>query len=234
MGNSIWITGDTHGLFNTGKLMSENWTEQKNLDREDYLIIAGDMGVCWFGMDKGTDGDRCTKEFYEKQQYTTLWIDGNHENFDVLERYPVEIWNGGKIHRISDNIIHLMRGQVFEICGKKIFVMGGGYSIDKKCRVSGCSWWKQEMPSLSEYEEGLCNLLEHSNKVDYVITHTTTPEIMNELFSEILPEEIELGNYLKLLEKSIEFKHWYFGHLHVDCDIDDKHTALYERVVRIQ
>lgn len=233
MGKSIWITGDTHGLFNTKKLLLENWMEQENLDKEDYLIVAGDIGVCWFGFDDNVDRDKCTKKFYDEKQYTTLWIDGNHENFDVLEGFPIEMWNGGKVHRISDNIIHLMRGQVFEIHKKKIFVMGGGYSIDKNCRVPGGTWWQQEMPTQHEYEEGLKNLKKHNNKVDYIITHTTTPDIMNELFSQILPEEIELGNYLKILDNTIDYRHWYFGHLHVDREIDMKHTALYDRVMRI-
>ena len=147
MGNSIWITGDTHGLYNVEKLKPENWKEQEELDSEDYLIIAGDIGVCWYGIDDNdADCDISTKAFYEDKKFTTLWIDGNHENFDVIETYPVEIWNGGKIHRISDRLIHLMRGQVYEIFGNKIFVMGGGYSIDKSCRVNKSTWWKQEMP----------------------------------------------------------------------------------------
>lgn len=55
----------------------------------------------------------------------------------MLEEYPVEIWNGGKVHRINDSVIHLMRGQVFE----------------------------SEMPSQEEYEEELKNLEEHDWKI---------------------------------------------------------------------
>ena len=46
-----------------------------------------------------------------------VFIDGNHENYDRLSAYPVTEWRGGKVHRIADNILHLMRGQVFEIDG---------------------------------------------------------------------------------------------------------------------
>ena len=38
---------------------------------------------------------------------------------------PVEIWNGGKIHRIKDSVIHLMWGQIYTIDGYKFFEMGG-------------------------------------------------------------------------------------------------------------
>ena len=33
---------------------------------------------------------------------TFVFLDGNHENFDFLATFPVEQWNGGKIHRISN------------------------------------------------------------------------------------------------------------------------------------
>lgn len=58
-------------------------------------------------------------------------MDGNHENFKQLNAYDVDIWNGGKVHFIENEIIHLMRGQVFEIDGTRFFTFGGVYSIDK-------------------------------------------------------------------------------------------------------
>lgn len=59
-----------------------------------------------------------------------LFIDGNYENFDKLSRFPVETWCGGKVHKIRETVIHLMRGEVYCIEGNTVFVMGGGYSID--------------------------------------------------------------------------------------------------------
>lgn len=54
----------------------------------------------------------------------------NHENFDRLMAYPVEEWHGGKIQRIRPSVIHLMRGQVFELEEKKLFTFGGASSHD--------------------------------------------------------------------------------------------------------
>ena len=59
-------------------------------------------------------------------------MDGNHENFDILYKYPVEKWNDGKIHRITPNIVHLMRGEIYSIEGKTIFTFGGGTTVDKE------------------------------------------------------------------------------------------------------
>ena len=57
-------------------------------------------------------------------------VDGNHENFDRFNEFPVHHWHGGKIHYIRPHVIHLMRGQVFEIGGITFFTMGGASSHD--------------------------------------------------------------------------------------------------------
>lgn len=93
---------------------------------KDNLIICRDFGFIF-------DDDDVEKEWLaelEHLPYIILWIDGNHENFKAINKYPVELWNGGKIHRIRKNILHLMRGQIFVVDGYKIFTMGRDYSID--------------------------------------------------------------------------------------------------------
>jgi predicted phosphodiesterase len=40
----IYITGDTHGSHDISKLNTTNFPQQKQLDKEDYLIITGDFG----------------------------------------------------------------------------------------------------------------------------------------------------------------------------------------------
>ena len=112
----ICITGDTHGFNDTQKLIKNQ--KLASLTDSDYLLITGDFGGIW----DGDWHDENILKFYADQPYTTLFVDGNHENFDLLNSYPVELWNGGKIHRITDKVIHLMRGQIFTIEGKTIFI----------------------------------------------------------------------------------------------------------------
>ena len=38
---------------------------------------------------------------------------------------PVAEWHGGKVHRIRPHVLHLMRGQIFELEGCRFFTMGG-------------------------------------------------------------------------------------------------------------
>lgn len=137
---AVYLCGDTHGVQDIEKV-KEYFDESSFSDecsKEDsYLIILGDCGVLW---DDGEE-DRQVKEVFNNLPVTVLWLDGNHENYDLIDEYPVEKWHGGKVQVINENIIHLMRGQVYEIDGLKFFVFGGGNSIDKAWRTENVSWW---------------------------------------------------------------------------------------------
>ena len=121
----------------------------------------------------------------DKLLFTICFCDGNHENFDLLNSYEVSVWNGGKVHIIKQNkagepkVIHLMRGQVYEIEGKRIFSFGGAYSIDKAFRTPGKSWWPQEMPTEEDMNEAIKNLEAVNWEVDYIITHAAPEETMS-------------------------------------------------------
>lgn len=70
-------------------------------------------------------------KWFSEKKYTLLWIQGNHENYDMIAEYPIEEWHGGKVrHIVRDKVILLERGQVFEIEGKKFFTFGGASSHD--------------------------------------------------------------------------------------------------------
>lgn len=66
----------------------------------------------------------------EEKPFTTVFVDGNHENHQRLDSYPAETWQGGNVHFIRPSVIHLMRGQVFHIADKSFFVFGGASSHD--------------------------------------------------------------------------------------------------------
>ena len=223
----ICITGDVHGW--EWRFDEERCPYLKKLGAGDFLIVAGDFGFVFLN-------DQRERKFLDslaKLPYTVLFIDGNHENFDALFKYPLDMWNGGKVHIIRDNVLHLMRGQVYGIEGKKFFTFGGGYSIDKFLRREGVSWWKEEMPGLAEYEEGMRNLEKHGFKVDYIITHAAPESVMNMIFPNHDPEK-ELNLYLERVKQATEFRHWYFAHLHMEEDYPGNFTMLYTNGVFIE
>lgn len=223
----IFVTGDTHGDIDFHKLSSKNFPIGLTLTKDDYVIICGDFGGLW----SGDNCDNFMLNWYKSKPWTTLFVDGNHENFDLLNTYPIEEWNGGKVHKINDSIIHLMRGQVFTINGIKFFTMGGAASVDKSCRIEGRSWWKEELPSRAEYEEGLDNLEAHNNKVDYIISHSCSNEMLDYLSKDTYVHD-DITGFLTIVTNTIDFKIHFFGHYHIDGNFG-RYRALYQDVIEI-
>lgn len=248
----LFITGDTHGMQDWEKLNATNFPEQLYMPLQtdkyhgnDYVIILGDFGGIW----GDAEHDKYVINSYNERSFMTLFIDGNHENQDLLDQYPVEEWSGGKVHFISDKVVHLMRGQVYTINGMKIFTMGGAESTDKKYRKEGTSWWAREMPSDEEYEEAIKNLEKHNFEVDIVLTHCA-PEgyigknmrpVYNSDMSRILAYSMagvcdRSGNRLTkffddlITVRGLKFKHWYFGHYHRNMDWD-RFSLVFNKII---
>ncbi len=120
----IFITGDTHGDFT--RFSSQNFPEQQTMTKKDYVIICGDFGGIW----NGSKEEEYWLDWLDEKPFTTLFVTGNHENYDLLKTYPFQYWNGGRVQRIRPSILHLTRGQIFEISGKTFFTMGGASSHD--------------------------------------------------------------------------------------------------------
>ncbi|MBQ8823140.1 MAG: metallophosphoesterase [Lachnospiraceae bacterium] len=227
----IYLVGDTHGTFDLDKVLDffEIEVLLRDVSKEDYLIILGDVGVCWDGGEK----DAWVLKKLRELPVTVLWLDGNHENFDLLREYPVTEWNGGKVQRIAPDVIHLMRGYVYYIEGKLFWVFGGGMSVDKIWRREGISWWKEEMPSYEEYDRGLDNLQKAEFQVDYILTHTAPRKVAEQLVDVMLPGEEALQYYLQDVAERTSFAGWYFGHWHMDKVVDEKFYGLMEEIVRL-
>ena len=233
----IYLTGDTHRKLDISKVITFAKTE--GLTKEDYLIVLGDFGALWESYSLGcpdiAETDKEVIDFYESLPFTTLFVDGNHENHNALDRYDVEEWNGGKIHRLSKTVIHLMRGQVYSINNIKFFTFGGARSIDKAYRVENISWWEREIPSTQEFDEGIKNLEKNNFAVDYVLTHDVGTEYSKKLTVFTFNPDV-MNAYFQRLETTfnLKFKHWYFGHYHVDIDLDDSHTCIFDKIIKVK
>ncbi len=249
----IYVTGDTHGDFG-GRFNVKNFPEQKELTKDDYVIICGDFGGIWDVGEEGK-GEKYWLDWFAERPYTLLFVDGNHENFDRLYTYPEKEWHSGFVHEIRPSVLHLMRGQVFEICGKKIFTFGGASSHDisggilekddtyfkrKKrrlerdwlpYRINHISWWKEELPNQEEMDEGLKNLEKYDFAVDYIITHcaaTDTQELLKpQNGTDIMTE------YLQKIKNMVHYEKWFFGHYHTDRMINEKEQVLSKIIERI-
>lgn len=247
---AIFITGDTHGdFFRLGK---RGFRELNGLTKEDYVIICGDFGGVWCDSKE----ERATLDWLDGRPFTTLFISGNHENYDLLARYPLMEWNGGLVQAIRPSILHLTRGQVFTLAGKTFFTMGGASShdvsdgiLDPKdpllrrkvrqlnargalFRIDHLSWWKEELPSEEEYQTARDSLDRAGWEVDYIITHCC-PSSVQDVFSGGLFQRDKLTDFLEEVRQRCRFQTWFFGHYHADMDIDEQFKMLYEKIVKL-
>ena len=224
------VTGDTHGTFDMRKVIRYFAEREEDYSKEDYLIICGDVGVCGFS----ASDERKTREILRNLPVTTLFVDGNHENFEQLNSYEEEEWNGGKVHFVESDIIHLMRGQVYCIDGVRFFTFGGAYSIDKAYREEGISWFPEELPNREEYEEGWKNLEKAGFQVDYILTHTAPREVAAAMgYGELSEGEAEFRQYLQRVADNTDFTTWYFGHFHEDTEVEEVFVCLYDELVEL-
>lgn len=249
----IFVTGDCHGDFS--KFTEEYFPEQKELTRQDIVIVCGDFGI-WHD----TPEEREWLAWLDQRPFTTVFVDGNHENFDRLcgDEFPVVDFCGAKAQQIRPGIFHLLRGQVYLFEGKKFFAFGGASSHDisdgildranfqsdrafcefvqrwaiqgKMFRINHLSWWKQELPTEEELAAGLQTLIQNENKVDYIISHCAPQEIVAMLG---LSDTDRLCQWFNTVAHTVSFKMWYFGHYHGDLRIMDKYTLLYDRIERV-
>lgn len=247
MANRIFITGDCHGDFR--RFNTENFPEQRTMDREDYVIICGDAGFLWAD-DKA---DRYWIDWMAAKPFTTLYVDGNHENFDRLYALPEEHWHGGKVHFIAPNIIHLMRGQLFDVANRRIFAFGGAQSHDIRdgilemddphfhekrrrlrqrggmYRINRLNWWKEEIPSEAECAEALRNLEVCGWQADIILSHAAPTAVAKLLSPEYgsTPPEV----FLETLRQKCRYGKWFFGHYHEDRRLSLRETALYGDII---
>ena len=221
----VFVTGDCHGNF--ARFEQKHFSEQANMTKDDAVIIAGDFGGVWFGDSRDDE----TLDWLERLPFTLAFVCGNHENYDALERYPVAEWHGGKVHRVRPHVLHLMRGQIFELEGCRFFTMGGAKSHDTNHRINHISWWRQELPSDEEYSEALQNLERYNWQVDYIITHCAPTSIA--LMGSRHNEADRLTDFLQEVRERTKYHYWLFGHYHDNKAVDEKHILLWEQIVQI-
>ncbi|MBO6047534.1 MAG: metallophosphoesterase [Erysipelotrichaceae bacterium] len=225
----IYVTGDLHGEIDVGKLDDFNIPD---LTKDDMLIICGDFGFVWDY--RGPSGyEKRWLDYLEQKPYTILFVDGNHENFNRLNKeFPIVKWHGGNVHKLREHVIHLMRGQLYLLEGKVFFTMGGASSHDKILRQPQKSWWPQELPNSGEMYTGRRNLEIVNRKVDYIITHCL-PTSLQRKVPKFGYDTNRLTDYLDEIYKNVDFSHWYCGHYHMNYKINDKVEILYQRIKKI-
>lgn len=253
----IYITGDTHGDFR--RFNKNIFYEQTEMTKDDFVIILGDFGGVWYAKDDKEYGkaEEHILDELDARSFTTLFIPGNHENYARLlsDEFPTKEWKGGLVKEIRPSVLMLMRGEMFDIDGLKIFAFGGASSHDisdgildgddpkwkeksRKLnkqgkylhRVKGISWWEEELPNAKEMQHGLETLEKNNWKCDYVLTHcaSSSVQVLAGYF-----ESNELTRYFEDVRQKLDYKKWFFGHYHENKNVTSIDILLYEQIVRV-
>jgi hypothetical protein len=267
---TISITGDCHGDYI--KFSRSNFPFQKRMTKDDVIIVTGDFGI-W----DDTKEERYRLDELSRRSFTTLFVDGNHSNFDRLcteaykkymrgepyteanqGEFPLVDLYGGKAQKIRDGVYHLLRGEIYEIHGKKILAFGGAASHDIRdgildranynsddefemaayfwrktkmmYRINHISWWKEELPNEDEKKHAWEQLKKHDFKVDYIVTHCA-PTSIHTLMGADAPNDAT--NFLQEVANNTQFEKWFFGHYHDDRNINMEFSLVYKKIISV-
>lgn len=230
--SKVFVTGNLHGKIDIDKISVDNFPKQKELTPEDNLIILGDFGLIW---DENIEDEIILDELASRN-FKILFVDGAHENFDLLNNYEIVDIYGGKAHKIRDNIFHLIRGEIYTISGKKYAVFGGGESLDKLYRERGISYWEEEIPSREDWSNFYNNLNKYNNYVDYVLTYTPPSSDLRMIGAEIgrnIGKGNEININLQSLSEKIKYKKWIHSYYHLDIELSRKHISVYNEIIEL-
>ena len=219
----IYITGDMHGDLERFKT-----PEIKKLKKDDILLVCGDFGFLWNG---GKEEEKML-QWIGKRPFITAFIEGCHDNYDLLERYVPQDWNGGKARNITGNLFHLCRGGVFQLEGKTFFAFGGGDSEDHDERLQSNMWWSAEQPEEQEVRQAHEALSQVNYQVDYILTHDVPTRLKG--FLNMEDNELSLIHaFLEIIGKNTEYKTWFFGKYHMDKVIAPCYHAVFREVIPV-
>ena len=164
---ALFVTGDTHGADRIGfgsadgyipRFNMEGFPEQKELNKDDIVVICGDFGGVWDTnrtVFAESPKEKHDLDWLDSRSFTTVFVPGNHENYDRLtgclderllsswlyekmpegekdklrQGYPRKAWHGGIVREIRPSVLMLEPG-VFDMGGCKCLVYGGAASHD--------------------------------------------------------------------------------------------------------
>ncbi|MFM7088921.1 MAG: metallophosphoesterase [Candidatus Paceibacterota bacterium] len=207
----IGVAGDWHGdLLTATQVLYRAANEGVSIIFQlgDFGLMPGERGKKFLS---GIDA------VAQSTGVTIYWLDGNHEDFDRLERRRRK---EEALTYFTDNVIHLGRGSRWSFKGVRFCAVGGAVSLDRKSRIPNVSWWRQE-----ELTELQVSDIANGGGCDVLFTHDLTHEVdvPGIVHGEYVPqwdrEELRRAwshrERLGALTAMLKPTHMYHGHFHV-------------------
>ncbi len=219
----VYITGDTHRDFVKFKYFY--------LYKEDLVIILGDACINYYLDNR----DKALKDSLKGLNTNFFLVRGNHEERpqNISSYHEVEMF-GGKVY-IEDeypNLIFAKDGEVYNIDGKSVLVIGGAYSIDKSYRLfNQLEWFPEEQLDDEEMSEIFDKV--KGQHFDIVLTHTCPYKyepretFIDGIDQRLIDKRTEM--FLDSIEENITYDKWYCGHFHTEKKLGNI-EFLYENI----
>lgn len=210
----IYITGDIHRDFSRFYKLKK--------DSNNMLIVLGYVGINYYLNEE----DKNYKEYLKKLNLKLFCVRGNHEERpENISTYKEVEMFGGKvlIEEEYPNLIFAKEGEIYNIDGKKILVIGGAYSVDKQYRLlHGYKWFKDEQLTKKEMDTILGKV--KGKHFDIVLTHTCPYKYEpRDVFMQGLDQskvDKSTEQFLDKIEENINYDKWYCGHYHTEKQVD--------------
>ncbi len=247
----IYITGDTHNTEDMSNLSSNRMKlccmeQGADFHAITVAIVLGDFGLPWYegpideaGIHPTDHTDRYLFKWYNQKPFKILAVQGNHDNYDIIEKLPEVEMFGAKVLRVSDNVFYFKRGEIYTIEDKRFLVLGGAMSDDKAWRKPHESWWKQEEWSEGEKNAWVEKIKEYGSNFDYILSHTGSSAgiaLTEENLKQLHRDSNVVFN--DKIDSLISYKKWFFGHWHSDWGYEhykeSKYVPLYHQGIVIK
>lgn len=207
--SKVAIVGDLHG--NT--LFALQVLRAAHAAKINDIYQVGDFGFLWNPDQMSGLGKLSLQlELYGQQLF---WVDGNHENFTMLNAYELD--DMGR-RPISKNIVYLPRGHRFDVDGKTWLALGGATSLDRPNRHEGIDWWPEEALTLGDAYRAT-----EGGKVDVMLTHdcpdrVEIPNLFDGWHKDELIRAEAHRQMMGVVVDTVEPKALFHGHFHQRYD----------------
>jgi len=131
----VLLAGDWHGNLGWALRVVDHAADV----HAEVIVHVGDFGI-WQGS-AGMKYLRRLDQRLTERGLRLVFIDGNHENHDLLATYPV---GADGTTPITATIRHLPRGHRWVWHGHIWLALGGATSLDRDVRVPWVDWWPGE------------------------------------------------------------------------------------------
>ena len=208
------------------------------------LFICGDFTDN--RKDTAPDEPMKLPDYMKKLPYPVFFIDGNHEDYDVLKRLP-QISESEKemifqtsgcavdaknTKKAADGVYYLNRGSICKIDGFSILLIGGSTTGPGYKKNHPDIWQPDEDLTDEDKNRIETGLQEQKNNVDFVFTHTVPTCMVKAWFPE---KDLSVTNeILEHVWRTVSYRHWLFGHFHEDTDYPENFHCLYNDIILLE